>query len=460
VCIGALAATGIALVTAGGATADDYPGQAEIEAARQAAASQAATVGDLDAAVAKLEKAQHDAEAAQLLAADKYATAQGALEDAQTNLQTARQRADEADAALADAQSKLAVVAQAAYRDGGDMSQVEAVVNADGFEQAITTSEAMSRASDEMATLVQRVEAAKLVAETMRKAADDAAVKAEAAKVDAAAAYDDATAAADAAAQAVKEADAVRDQAVKHLAELQGTTVALENARQQGLAEERNKKKEEAAKAAQAQAEKDAQKDNGGSKGGSSSGGSSSGGSSSGGSSSGGSSTPTKTENPTPTKTDDPTPTKTEDPTPTKTEDPAPPPTASGGWKSTAAQGEKAVTKALTLMGLPYKLGGTGPSSYDCSGLTMTAWKAAGISIQRSSQMQYNSLKHVPFSQLRKGDLIFYGDNRDPSKIYHVTIYIGGGMVAEATSPGNLSQVRAYDAFWRIDDLIPVAGRP
>jgi cell wall-associated NlpC family hydrolase len=449
VCVGALAATGIALVTAGGATADDYPGQAEIEAARQAATSQAATVGDLDAAVAKLERAQHDAEAAQLLAADKYAQAQGALEDAQTNLATARQRADEADAALADAQSKLAVVAQAAYRDGGDMSQVEAVVNADGFEQAITTSEAMSRASDEMATLVQRVEAAKLVAETMRRAADDAAAKAEAAKLDAADAYDDATAAADAAAQAVKDADAVRDQAVKHLAELQGTTVALETARQQGLAEERNKKKEAAAKAAQAQAEKDAQKGNGGK-----------GGSSSGGSSSGGSSTPTKTENPTPTKTEDPTPTKTEDPTPTKTEDPAPPPTASGGWKSTAAQGEKAVTKALTLMGLPYKLGGTGPSSYDCSGLTMTAWKAAGISIQRSSQMQYNSLKHVPFSQLRKGDLIFYGDNRDPSKIYHVTIYIGGGMVAEATSPGNLSQVRAYDAFWRIDDLIPVAGRP
>ena len=67
VCVGALAATGIALVTAGGATADDYPGQAEIEAARQAATSQAATVGDLDAAVAKLERAQHDAEAGRVV---------------------------------------------------------------------------------------------------------------------------------------------------------------------------------------------------------------------------------------------------------------------------------------------------------------------------------------------------------------------------------------------------------
>ena len=74
--------------------------------------------------------------------------------------------------------------------------------------------------------------------------------------------------------------------------------------------------------------------------------------------------------------------------------------------------------------------------------------------------MQYNSVKHVAFSDLRKGDLIFYGDNRDPSKIYHVTIYVGNGMVAEATKPGSLSVVRPYDAFWRIDDLIAVAGRP
>ena len=41
-----------------------------------------------------------------------------------------------------------------------------------------------------------------------------------------------------------------------------------------------------------------------------------------------------------------------------------------------------------------------------------------------------------------------------------MAIYVGNGMVAEATKPGSLSVVRAYDAFWRIDDLIPVAGRP
>ena len=50
--------------------------------------------------------------------------------------------------------------------------------------------------------------------------------------------------------------------------------------------------------------------------------------------------------------------------------------------------------------------------------------------------------------------------NRDPSKIYHVAIYIGNGMVAEARSPASTQLMRAYDAFWRIDDLIPYAGRP
>ncbi|MGC4174403.1 NlpC/P60 family protein [Demequina sp.] len=447
VCVGALAATGVALVGAGGASADGYPGQDEINAAREAAASQASTVSELDAAVASLEDALHDAEAAQLLAADKYAQAQGDLEAAQANLVTANRRADEADAALAEAQSKLAVVAQAAYRDGGDMGQVGAVVNANGFEDAINSSEAMNRASDEMATLVQRVEAAQLVADTMRKAANDAATAAADAKIAAADAYDDATAAADAAEQAVKDADEVRDDAVNTLAELRGTTVALENARQDGLAAERDKKRRDDAKAAQEEVEKE----NGGS---SNSGGSSNPGGNS--NSGGDTSTPTKTEDP---KAEDPKPEQTKDPEPEETEQPKPP-TTSGGWKSSAAQGEAAVAKALTLMGKPYKLGGSGPTYYDCSGLTMVSWKAAGLSIQRSSQMQYNSTKHVAFSQLRKGDLIFYGSDRNPSKIYHVAIYIGNGLVAEAARPGKDSLIRGYDESWRIDDLIPVAGRP
>jgi cell wall-associated NlpC family hydrolase len=61
---------------------------------------------------------------------------------------------------------------------------------------------------------------------------------------------------------------------------------------------------------------------------------------------------------------------------------------------------------------------------------------------------------------MRPGDLVFYGTGRNPSAIYHVAIYIGNGLVAEATSPGKVAEIRAYDASWRIGNLIPYAGRP
>ena len=61
---------------------------------------------------------------------------------------------------------------------------------------------------------------------------------------------------------------------------------------------------------------------------------------------------------------------------------------------------------------------------------------------------------------MRPGDLVFYGTGRSSSAIYHVAIYIGNGMVAEAATYGEPAQVRAYDASWRINNLIPYAGRP
>nr|WP_255633326.1 C40 family peptidase [Demequina sp. TTPB684] len=110
-------------------------------------------------------------------------------------------------------------------------------------------------------------------------------------------------------------------------------------------------------------------------------------------------------------------------------------------------------------MGAPYQLGGNGPS-YDCSGITYAAWRSQGVTLPRSSRTQYAAVAHVPLTELRPGDLVFYGTNRDPALIYHVAIYLGNGKVAEATSPGNPSQVRSFDASWRVGNLMPVAGRP
>ncbi|MGH3546071.1 MAG: C40 family peptidase, partial [Mycobacteriales bacterium] len=87
-----------------------------------------------------------------------------------------------------------------------------------------------------------------------------------------------------------------------------------------------------------------------------------------------------------------------------------------------------AVKFALAQQGKSYMHGTAGPGSYDCSGLTMAAWRAAGVSLPHSAKLQYGRVKKVSRSQMQPGDLIFYG-----SPIHHVAMYIGNGKVVHAS---------------------------
>jgi cell wall-associated NlpC family hydrolase len=93
---------------------------------------------------------------------------------------------------------------------------------------------------------------------------------------------------------------------------------------------------------------------------------------------------------------------------------------------------------AYAQVGKPYRFGGAGPGSYDCSGLTMRAWGAAGVSLSHSAAAQQHSGRRVPMSQLQPGDLIFWG-----SPAYHVGIYVGGGQIIDAPHTGTVIKVRA-----------------
>jgi cell wall-associated NlpC family hydrolase len=118
-----------------------------------------------------------------------------------------------------------------------------------------------------------------------------------------------------------------------------------------------------------------------------------------------------------------------------------------------------AIEFALREVGKPYVWGGTGPNTYDCSGLTLRAFQSAGINLPRVSRQQFYAGGHVPIEQAQPGDLLFYAtDPTDPSTIHHVGIYLGNDQMVEAPYTGE--DVRVRPVPWNYEDLVPLATRP
>jgi cell wall-associated NlpC family hydrolase len=95
-----------------------------------------------------------------------------------------------------------------------------------------------------------------------------------------------------------------------------------------------------------------------------------------------------------------------------------------------------AVRYAYRQLGKPYQWGGSGPSGYDCSGLTSAAWRAAGVSLPHNAAAQWNAVSPISRAELRQGDLVFYY-----ADIYHVAIYVGAGRVVHAPNYGGRIRV-------------------
>ncbi|MFB6816137.1 NlpC/P60 family protein [Streptomyces sp. NPDC056347] len=105
--------------------------------------------------------------------------------------------------------------------------------------------------------------------------------------------------------------------------------------------------------------------------------------------------------------------------------------TGTDGGTSTGTKAEQVLAFARAQIGKPYVWGATGPASYDCSGLTQAAWKAAGVDIPRTTWDQVKIGTRVATADLRPGDLVFFYDD-----ISHVGIYKGDGMMIHAPKPG------------------------
>jgi cell wall-associated NlpC family hydrolase len=106
-----------------------------------------------------------------------------------------------------------------------------------------------------------------------------------------------------------------------------------------------------------------------------------------------------------------------------------PPSTRSSSTGS--SKGAKALAYAKAQLGEPYARSGAGPSSWDCSGLTMMAWGSVGVSLPHSSRQQFSRGQSLAKSDLQLGDLVFFY-----SDISHVGLYAGNGQVIHAPRPG------------------------
>ena len=111
-----------------------------------------------------------------------------------------------------------------------------------------------------------------------------------------------------------------------------------------------------------------------------------------------------------------------------------------------SSKGATAVGTALAQVGVPYLYGGASPGGFDCSGLIMYAWAAAGVSLPHNSVAQYQATTRVSASELQPGDIVFY-DNSGGPQPGHNAMYIGNGQVVAANHSGTLIQTQSitYD---------------
>jgi cell wall-associated NlpC family hydrolase len=119
-----------------------------------------------------------------------------------------------------------------------------------------------------------------------------------------------------------------------------------------------------------------------------------------------------------------------------------------GSSEPSEGAGAVALEAAEGYLGVPYEFGGASTSGVDCSGLTMLAWQAAGVSLLHSAAAQRGESTPVPLSQVQPGDLLFYdlgGDGID-----HVVMYVGSGPYGADTiiQAAHTGTVVSFDPVW------------
>jgi cell wall-associated NlpC family hydrolase len=417
-------AVGFAWVTvAGGATPafaakkPVIPSQSEIDRANAAAHSKAAQIGEteaqLAAANAELSKLNNNAE----ILVEKYNGAMATLADTQKAARAAQVQLTLATQQRADAQVAMNQFAADSYRGSAGMGQLNALLTSGSPETLLDREAALAAVSRHERAIVDAMKQAEKAQRDAQRAAGEAVAEQQKASDSAAQAKDAAVAAMNSQAQQVAQIKDTQEGLQAQLAVLKGKAKNLAAARAQGLAElaaQQEAERKAAAAAAKKRQQELADQAGGGS------------------GSGGGGVTGTPVDLVTP---------------------------GTGHSISTAAQRATAVAFAQSQIGVWYRWAGAGEvgptvtssgtqniPGYDCSGLTMRAYQAAGISLGHYTGLQWDEGMHVSRDQLQPGDLVFFATNTsDPSTIHHVGIYIGNGRMIDAPQTGE--QIGNHNAF-------------
>jgi len=118
---------------------------------------------------------------------------------------------------------------------------------------------------------------------------------------------------------------------------------------------------------------------------------------------------------------------------------------ATSGSSSKAAKGatvggSSVLAVAARYVGISYRMGGTSPSGFDCSGYVQYVYRLLGVSLPRTTDQQLAAVTRIPRLQARPGDLVFFMSGRGA---YHVGIYAGGGMMYDSPRTGKRVSKRA-----------------
>jgi peptidoglycan DL-endopeptidase CwlO len=392
-----------------------YPSRQQVHDAHHRAARAADDVAAIRARLVRADVEAQQTAATAERAAERYNGARWQLQQARREARVAERHSRIAFADARHQRHAYAATVVASYEMGPSLSPISALQGSGGVNSVISTISTLQNAQDAMDHTYDSYTASSTLAGVASDQADSARMKAQALAARAKQARDAAVAAAATADQASQQIAARRSRLVRRLAALQHISVSLARQRQAGIEEAareaaqraaERRARREAARKAQQQAQQQAQQ------------------------AQPSQSPSSPTSNP-----------------PSGPAGPADPPTPTGDPPAPASGVSHAIAFARDQIGDPYRWGAAGPDAWDCSGLTMGAWRAGGISLPHYSVAQYTQSTAVSSSQLRPGDLVFWGSSNSPSSIYHVALYIGNGMIIQAPRTGeDVEEVSMY--YW------------